>query len=77
MNLKVFAGSLLALGYNQMIGQMPVRNLRKLYLRGWLGKFGTGTGVQTGCRFLNGRKVHLGDPFPESGLHRGRRSRRR
>jgi maltose O-acetyltransferase len=44
-----------------MIGQMPVRNLRKLYLRGWLGKFGTGTGVQTGCRFLNGRKVHLGE----------------
>jgi maltose O-acetyltransferase len=63
MNLKVFAGSLLALGYNQMIGQMPVRNLRKLYLRGWLGKFGTGTGVQTGCRFLNGRKVHLGERY--------------
>jgi acetyltransferase-like isoleucine patch superfamily enzyme len=61
MNLKIFAGSLLAFGYNQFAGQLSFRSLRQLYLRGWLGTFGAGTSVQMGCRFLNGRKVHLGD----------------
>jgi len=60
MNLKVFAGSLLAFGYNQFVGRLPFRRLRNLYLRGWLGNFGAGTSVQMGCRFLNGRKIHLG-----------------
>ncbi|MEI8287855.1 MAG: acyltransferase [Verrucomicrobiota bacterium] len=61
MNLKVFAGGLLAFVYNKIIGRMPVRSLRRLYLHGWLGHLGVGTGVQMGCRFLNGRKVHLGE----------------
>ena len=61
MNLKLFAGGLLAFVYNQVVGQLPIRSLRKLYLCGWLGKLGAGTGVQMGCRFLNGRKIHLGD----------------
>ena len=60
MNLKVLAGGLLAFAYNEVVGRIPVRSLRKLYLRGWLGDLGAGTGVQMGCRFLNGRKVHLG-----------------
>jgi len=61
MNLKVFAGCLLAFAYNGILGQIPIRSLRKLYLRCWLGDFGAGTGVQMGCRILNGRKVHLGE----------------
>lgn len=61
MNLKVLIGGILALIYNQGLGRLPLRGLRKWYLRGWLGKFGAGTGVQLGCRFLNGRKVHLGE----------------
>jgi len=61
MNLRVFAGSLLAFFYNRLIGAIPSRNLRKIYLRLWLGKFGQGSSVQTRCRFLNGRKVHLGE----------------
>lgn len=61
MNLKVFAGSLLTFIYNEVVGQMPFRSIRRMYLRGWLGNFGAGTGVQLGCRFLNGRKVHLGE----------------
>ena len=61
MNLKVFAGGLLAFAYNEVVGQIPFGSLRKLYLRGWLGNFGAGTGVQMGCRFLNGRKIHLGE----------------
>ncbi|MFZ4779391.1 MAG: acyltransferase [Terrimicrobiaceae bacterium] len=60
MDPKVLAGSLLALAYNSFIGRIPSRRMRKLYLRGWLGDFGAGSGVQMGCRFLNGRKVHLG-----------------
>ena len=61
MNLKIFTGSLLAFGYNHVTGKLPFRSVRKLYLRGWLGNFGTGSAVQMGCRFLNGRKIHLGE----------------
>ena len=61
MNLKVLAGGLLALAYNHGLGRLPLRGLRRLYLRGWLGHWGPGTGVQMGCRFLNGRKIHLGE----------------
>ena len=60
MNLRIFAGSLLAYFYNALVGRIPIRSLRKLYLESWLGDIGAGTGVQLGCRFLNGRKVHLG-----------------
>ena len=31
------------------------------YLRAYLRNVGQGTGVQMGCRFLNGRKVHIGE----------------
>ncbi len=61
MNSKVFAGSLLAYLYNEIVGRLPVRTLRWLYLRGWLASLGKQTGVQMGCRFLNGRKIHLGE----------------
>lgn len=30
-------------------------------MRGWLGNLGAKSGVQMGCRFLNGRKVFLGE----------------
>ena len=60
MNARFFAGSLLAYGYNDWVGHCPFRRVRKVYLRGWLGGLGAGTGVQMGCRFLNGRKVHFG-----------------
>lgn len=61
MNSKVLAGSVLAFAYNGFVGRLPSRTLRSLYLRGYLARFGRGTGVQMGCRFLNGRKVFLGD----------------
>ncbi len=61
MNLRLLAGGILALLYNSCIGNFPLRGVRRLYLRKWLGSLGSGTGVQMGCRFLNGRKVHLGD----------------
>jgi maltose O-acetyltransferase len=54
-------GGYAAFLYNFWIGRIPSRSLRKGYLKNWLGAFGDGTGVQMRCRFLNGRKVHLGE----------------
>jgi acetyltransferase-like isoleucine patch superfamily enzyme len=60
MNMRVTIGSIVAFGYNSLIGRCPSRFLRWLYLRGYLGSLGPGSSVQMGCRFLNGRKVFLG-----------------
>ena len=51
----------MAFFYNQCLGCLPSRTLRKLYLRCWLGGFGRETAVQLNCRFLNGRKVFFGE----------------
>jgi acetyltransferase-like isoleucine patch superfamily enzyme len=61
VTLRNIAGSLLSGVYNHLMAHVPSRTLRHAYLRLWLGGFGGGTGVQMGCRFLNGRKVLLGD----------------
>lgn len=58
--LRLFAGAILAYAYNHGVGRLPSRHLRHAWLRLWLGAFGPGTGIQLGCRFLNGRKVRLG-----------------
>lgn len=61
MTLRFFAGGLLAFCYSCGIGRLPSRTLRYGFLRLWLGHFGRGAGVQLGCRFLNGRKIFLGE----------------
>lgn len=61
MNRRILAGSVLAYLYNGWISKMPSRRVREAFLRCWLGRLGSGSGVQMGCRFLNGRKVFLGD----------------
>ena len=61
MNYRILFGSLAAFFYNSLVGRFPLRWLRKLYLKSWLGNLGEGSGVQMGCRFMNGRKVHLGE----------------
>ncbi len=61
MNLKVLVGGLLAFTYNSFLSHVPIRCLRSLYLRIWLGASGAKTNIQLGCRLLNGRKVHLGE----------------
>jgi acetyltransferase-like isoleucine patch superfamily enzyme len=61
MNARIFAGSVLAYGYNHWFGNCPSRRIREIYLSGWLGKLGAKSGVQMGCRFLNGRKIFLGE----------------
>lgn len=60
MNMRLIGGGLTAWIYNHGWGRIPSRTLRKIYLQSWLGGFGAASGVQLGCRFLNGRKVHLG-----------------
>jgi acetyltransferase-like isoleucine patch superfamily enzyme len=61
MDAKVFFGSILAFAYNGLLSSVPSRALRTAYLRAYLARFGSGTGVQMGCRFLNGRRIYLGD----------------
>lgn len=61
MNFRIFAGALLSYLFNAIIGKWPSRTLRKWYLGSYLGRLGKGTGVQMNCRFLNGRKVFLGN----------------
>src|SRR5262249_23399982 len=61
MNFRLFAGTIIAFGYNAAVTHVPSRRIRHACLRFWLGRFGKGTGVQRGCRFLNGRKVELGE----------------
>ena len=57
---RSWAGSLLALAYNSGVGHLPSRTLRHVFLKLWLGRLGKRSGVQRGCKFLNGGKVHLG-----------------
>ena len=61
MILKLVAGSVFSYFYNQIFGHVPSLTLRAKYLNLYLGKLGKGTSIQMGCRFLNGRKVFLGD----------------
>ena len=61
MSVRNFFGSVLAYAYNHWIGNLPSRGFRYGYLKFWFGKFGAKTGVQMSCRFLNGRKVFLGE----------------
>jgi maltose O-acetyltransferase len=61
MNLKIIAGSVLSYSYNHIFSNLPCHKARLAYLKAYLGTLGNGTSVQMGCRFLNGRKVHLGD----------------
>ena len=58
---KVFAGSLIGFLYNKGFSHIPSRTLRKLYLKFWLGALGKKANIQMDCKFLNGRKIFLGD----------------
>ena len=60
MTFRVWLGAILAWSYNDLIGRIPSRTLRRLFLRAWLRELAPGAGVQLRCRFLNGRKVTLG-----------------
>jgi len=61
MDKCLLAGTLAAYSYNHWLSNCPSITLRRSFLSKWLGALGEGTGVQMGCRFLNGRKVYLGE----------------
>jgi acetyltransferase-like isoleucine patch superfamily enzyme len=61
MNSKVLAGSFLSYTYSHILGRLPSHQLRMSYLKTYLAQVGQKTSVQMRCRFLNGRKIHLGD----------------
>jgi maltose O-acetyltransferase len=60
MSIRWLSGKLMSYSYNHLIGNLPSRKIRITYLKAYLAEIGKGTAVQMGCRFLNGRKVHLG-----------------
>ncbi|MCC0176431.1 acetyltransferase [Waterburya agarophytonicola K14] len=61
MRKKVLAGSTLSYIYCHFVSYLPSNKLRMSYLQAYLAEVGEKTSVQMGCRFLNGRKVSLGD----------------
>jgi acetyltransferase-like isoleucine patch superfamily enzyme len=61
MNARLFLGTLVSYVYNHWIGKFPSRAIRRIYLARSLKYLGNGTGVQLCCRFLNPRKVSLGE----------------
>lgn len=60
MNLRLFAGTVLAFVYNSVFSWLPIGLLRNGYLSLYLCSFGHGTWVQRHCRFLNGARVSFG-----------------
>jgi acetyltransferase-like isoleucine patch superfamily enzyme len=60
LKTNLIIGSAAAFAYNGFVGNIPSRTLRNGWLRIYLADFGSGTSVQSGCKFLNGRKIHLG-----------------
>jgi maltose O-acetyltransferase len=61
MTTRSFAGGLAAFFYHAWIGKIPSRMIRQGYLRLYLAGYGKGSSVQMGNRFLNGRKIFLGE----------------
>lgn len=61
MTLKMLVGGLASYFYCYILGYVPSRGLRNGFLKLYLGRFGKDSSVQLSCRFLNGRKVFLGD----------------
>jgi acetyltransferase-like isoleucine patch superfamily enzyme len=61
VNFKLIAGGILSYLYNYWLRDLPLRRLRETYLKAYLGGLGASPSIQMGCRFLNGRKVFIGD----------------
>ncbi|MEX0330156.1 MAG: acetyltransferase [Puniceicoccaceae bacterium] len=60
-SLNLIGGSISAWCYNEVLGHIPSRTLRRIFLGWYLGSLGNNTNVQMHCRFLHGRNVHLGN----------------
>jgi acetyltransferase-like isoleucine patch superfamily enzyme len=58
---RLLAGAWIGWLYNDLIGHLPSRRLRRQVLRPWLQAMGRGSSVQLHCRFLHGPGVALGE----------------
>ena len=61
MSIKSKTGAVLSYCYNSCVTYLPVNWVRTSYLSAYLSKLGRKTNVQMRCRFLNGRRVSLGE----------------
>lgn len=61
MTIRPLAGAILGYLYHAWIGRFPSRRLRESYLKLTCGRWGKKSGIQMGCRFLNLRKIHVGE----------------
>jgi acetyltransferase-like isoleucine patch superfamily enzyme len=61
MTLRGLAGAILGYLYNSWWTHVPSHLLRRLFLRAYLGGLGQNSSIQMGCRFLNARKIYLGE----------------
>ena len=61
MNVKVVVGALLAYVYNAILSYLPVQPIHHVFLRAYLAGLGNQSDIQMRCRFLNGRKISIGD----------------
>ena len=61
MSYKVIIGSILSFSYSSIFSDFPISSFRHCYLKRYLAFLGKQSSIQMGCRFLNGRKVYLGD----------------
>jgi maltose O-acetyltransferase len=61
MDNRLLAGVFLSYFYNHCLTSFPSRRIRRSFLRHYLGSIGEGTDIQLGCKFLNARKIYLGD----------------
>ena len=60
-NPRVVLGSIASLFINAFVARTPSNLFRSYCYRVWLGKLGDESNVQMGCRFLNGRKIFIGE----------------
>ncbi len=61
MDKRLILGTLFSYGYNHWLSSCPSRRVRRLFLQWYLGSLGKGSGVQMGCKFLNARRIYLGE----------------
>ena len=61
MTLRYILGTPVIGLYNSVVSRLPLYLARKAYLKPYLGALGRGTYVDRHCRFLNGRRVFLGE----------------
>ena len=61
MKVKVIVGAFLAYVYNALLSYFPVQPIRRVFLRAYLAGLGNQSDIQMRCRFLNGRKISIGN----------------